>query len=182
MFTMMKKVLADACTGKVIATEPRVLDYSATGTLETRYSGSRSATTQFYNYTYNLCDSSRYTSGGPVIHTWDLNGDIYFLNAVELTDEDNYWSSDESYQGSEDDMGLDIHWALQEIVDYLEDEHSINSFDDDGFDINAYFHYGNLYNVNLADNAGYDPYYYVLYFGDGYVKFRPIASLGCCCP
>lgn len=61
-----------------------------------------------------------------------MNGNIYFHNAVELTDENNYWTSDE-YQSGEDDMGLDIHWALKEIVDYLNEEHSINSFDDEGF-------------------------------------------------
>jgi Zn-dependent metalloprotease len=154
----------DAHTGEVVATEPQVLDYSATATFETRYNDMRYATTQFYNS----------ASGGPVIHTWNLDGDIYFHNAVELTDENNYWYADE-YQASEDDMGLDIHWALQEIVDYLNDEHSINSFDDDGYDIDAYFHLGN--SNFYKDRAGYDPNFQVLYFGDGAVVFQPIASL-----
>ena len=74
-------------------------------------------------------------------------------------------------------MALDIHWALQEIVDYLDDEHSLNSFNDQGININAYIHFGNLYDQDLPDNAGYDPNFNVVYFGDGYVKYRPIASL-----
>ena len=164
----------DAHNGEVVATENRAFDYSATGTFETRYNSTKYATTQFYNGKYNLCDSSRSTSGGPIIHTWNLNGDIYFTHAVELTDENNYWSSDE-YQYNEDDMGLDIHWALQEIVDYLKDVHNINSFDDNGYKIDAYFHIGssNYY----KDNAGYDPYYKVLYFGDGAVLYKPISSI-----
>lgn len=85
----------EAHTGEVVATEPRVLDYSATASFETRYNGMKYATTQFYNGVYNLCDSTRYSTNGPVIHTWNLNGNIYFHNAIELTDENNYWSADE---------------------------------------------------------------------------------------
>ena len=66
----------DAHTGKVIATEPRVLDYSADWDIGNTIQRFRSATTHLNNRldTYNLCDSSRYTSGGPGIHTHgDLN-------------------------------------------------------------------------------------------------------------
>jgi Zn-dependent metalloprotease len=164
----------DAHTGEVFATALRVLDYASTATFETRYNGTRYATTQFYNGGYNLCDSTRYASDGPVIHTFNLDGSINPNDRDDLTDENNIWPSDE-YQSSEDDMGLDIHWALQEIVDYLNDEHDLNSFDDQGIDITAYFHHGN--SNYYKDLAGYNPWDKNIYFGDGYVVFEPIASL-----
>ena len=164
----------DAHTGDIVATEARVLDYAANATFDTRYNGLKyNVTTQFYNNEYNLCDSSRNDSNGPIIHTWDLNNhyDNFNYYRRELTDENNYWSSDE-YQYNEDDMGLDIHWSLQEIVDYLANEHGINSFDDQGIDIDAYFHFYNNY-----DGAGYIPALHSLFFGDGGSNYFPLASL-----
>ncbi|WP_372950921.1 M4 family metallopeptidase, partial [Mariniphaga sp.] len=160
----------DAQNGKVLFTEPSITGYSATGTFETRYNGTRQATAQHYNNTYNLCDSSR----NAVIHTWDLNGSANINSRVELTDADNNWTANE-YAASEDDMGLDIHWALQEIYDYLLNEHSISSYDDNDFDIDAYFHYGST--DNDRDNAFWNLNLNVLLFGDGAVKFNPVASL-----
>jgi len=66
----------DAQSGDdVLKTVRRYNDNSATGTFNTLYNSTVSAGTQFYNNSYNLCDSSR----GAVIHTWDLN-DTYFAN------------------------------------------------------------------------------------------------------
>lgn len=160
----------DAHSGKVLHTQPSMTGVSATATFETRYNGSRQATTQYYNDTYNLCDSSR----NAVIHTRDLNGSTNIDNGVELTDANNIWTSEE-FASNEDDMALDIHWALQEIYDYLEDEYDINSFDNpasgSGQDINAYFHYGEQDNARwlMADTA--------LVFGNGNTICSPFASL-----
>jgi bacillolysin len=140
--------------------------FSATGIFETRYNGTRQATTQHYNNTYNLCDSSR----NAVIHTWDLNGSTNINNRVELTDADNNWTANE-YAANEDDMGLDIHWALQEVYDYLLNEHSISSYDNNDHDIDAHFHWGE------QDNARWLMFDDVLVFGDGNTIVRPVASL-----
>lgn len=156
----------DAQNGKVLFTEPSMTGFSATGTFETRYNGTRQATTQHYNNTYNLCDSSR----NAVIHTWDLNGSTNINNRVELADADNNWTANE-YAANEDDMGLDIHWALQEIYDYLLNEHSISSYDNNDYDIDAHFHWGE------QDNARWLMFDDVLVFGDGNTIVRPVASL-----
>lgn len=160
----------DAQSGKVLMTEPSMTGYSATGRFETRYNGTRQATTQYYNGTFNLCDSSRNT----VIHTWNIDGSTNINNRDELTDANNNWTANE-YASSEDDMGLDIHWTLQEIYDYFENEYGINSFDNpatgNGHNIDAYFHYGE------QDNAFWDLALNVLKFGDGNSIFRSVASL-----
>ena len=72
-------------------------------------------------------------------------------------------------------MGLDIHWALQEIYDYFYDNYDeINSFDNAGFDIKAYIKFGQSRD---RDRAGWDDEAHYLLFGDGFTIFNPIASL-----
>ncbi|MBI9062222.1 MAG: M4 family metallopeptidase [Marinilabiliaceae bacterium] len=160
----------DAHSGKVLLTIPNLTGYSATATFATRYSGTRQSTTQYYNNNFNLCDSTR----GAVIRTCNLNGSININNAVELTDVDNNWTAGE-FANNEDDMGLDIHWALHEIYDYFNEKYAISSFDNNDAIIRAYFHFGT--DQGDRDNAGWNPTLKVLVFGDGANRFTPVASL-----
>ena len=160
----------DARNGKVLTTEPSKTGYTATGTFATRYNGSRQSSTQYYNGVFNLCDSSR----NSIIHTRNLNGSTNYVDGVELTDNDNDWTAIE-YSENEDDMGLDIHWGLQQIHDYFENEYNINSFNDTVFGINAFIHYGT--STDDRDNAHWNLAANVLAFGDGAVTFSPVASL-----
>jgi Zn-dependent metalloprotease len=160
----------DAHSGKVLTTVPRLIGYSATGTFATRYSGSKQASTQYYNNNFNLCDSTR----GAVIRTLNLGGSTIISNAVELTDNDNNWTAVE-HSPDENDMGLDIHWALQEIYDYFNSSHGVSSFDGNGHEIIGYFHYGT--DQFDKDNAWWDPVDSVLLFGNGASRFTPVASL-----
>jgi len=103
----------DAHTCNVVLTEPSTTGASATGTFETRYCGTRQAITQSFSGTFNLADSTR----GAIIHTWSLqNSSNNIAGAVELTDNNNNWTASE-HMSNNDDMGLDVHWALQEIYD-----------------------------------------------------------------
>lgn len=160
----------DAHTCEILLTEPALIGYSATGTFATRYSGSRQGITHSYSGAFHLADSTR----GAIIHTWNLNGNTNFLSVYELSDNDNNWTSAE-HSASENDMGLDVHWALQQIYDLLNNVHGINSFNDSGYAIDAYIHYGTI--NNDRDNSGWNPTLNVLVFGDGAVVFRPIACL-----
>jgi bacillolysin len=146
-----------------------MFDYSATGTFATRYNGSRQEITQNYNGAFHLADSTR----GAVIHTWNLNGSTSLANRSELSDNNNLWTAAE-HASSENDMALDVHWALQKIYDHLNDSYGYDSFNDNGFAIDANIHYGT---GTQKDNAGWIPALDVLIFGDGYVDFRPVASL-----
>ncbi len=160
----------DAETGALLLTEPSLLDYSATGTFATRYNDSRQETTQNYAGAFHLADSTR----GAIIHTWNLNGNTNLVNRIELSDNNNNWTSAE-HSASENDMALDVQWALQKIYDHLNNSYGYNSFNDNGFGIDANIHYGST--SDLKDNAFWDPTLNVLYFGDGDVLFRPVACL-----
>jgi hypothetical protein len=153
-----------------LLTEPALIDFSATGTFATRYNGTQQGITHNYLSAYHLVDSTR----GAIIHTWNLNGSIIIGNRIELSDNNNIWTAAE-HSASENDMGLDVHWALQHIYDRMNIVYGINSFNDAGFAITAHIRFGT---TNLErDNAYWDPTNDVLFFGDGAVNFRPVASL-----
>ena len=160
----------DAHSCKVLLTEPSILDWAATGTFATRYSGSRQSITQNYTGAFHLADSTR----GAIIHTWNLNGSTNIQNRIELSDNDNNWTAAE-HSANENDMGLDVHWALQQIYTRLNNVHGINSFNNNGFAIDAHIRFGTT--NNDRDNAGWNPTLNLLVFGDGAVNFRPVASV-----
>jgi bacillolysin len=151
-------------------TLPALIGYSDMGTFHTRYSGTRQGITQYYNGVYNLSDSTR----GAIIHTWNLQNSTDISSRVEITDNDNIWTIAE-HRPNNNDMGQDVHWALQQIYDHFSDNYTISSFDNNNHRIDAYIRYG-YYNVE-RDNAFWDPYHSVLYFGDGVEIFSPVASV-----
>ena len=156
----------NAHSGQVVATEPQLIDLI--GTFATRYSNSRQASTDPVAGGHRLFDNTR----GATIHTRNMqNNTTVIANAVELVDNDNNWTAAE-YAASKDDMGLDVHWALQQIYDYLRNSRGINSFDNNNTAIEAYFRYG----IN-TDNAFWDPTPNILYFGQGASTFSPLASM-----
>ncbi len=163
----------NANDGTVVFTEPNAIGSVAIGTFETRYNGTKQAQTQYYGNGYNLCDSTR----DAIIHTWNLDGSTDFNDKEELTDINNYWAASE-YHSNKDDMGLDIHWALQKIYDHFYNEYDIKSFNNgtySGVPINAYIHHGTSYNDK--DNSAWSPTQHLLYFGDGAIMFDAMASL-----
>jgi len=175
----------DAQTGEVVKMTKRFDNYSATGSFSTLYSNTKSAGTQYYNNAFNLCDSSR----GAAIHTWDLNNTYYAYyssNRVEFTDSNTSWTAEE-HSANNDRMALDIHWALQEIYDYFnEDPYEFQSFDGNNHNIDAYVHcYFPIYDANYnivgytKDNAYHSLIgdYEAFYFGDGESSFKPLGAL-----
>jgi len=162
----------DAQTGEVLKLAKRYYNYSAIGTFTTLYSGNLTAGTQYYNGTYNLCDSSR----NAVIHTRDINNTnyLYYLsNLVEFTDSDTSWTAEE-HSGDNDQMSLDIHWALQEIYDYFNENFGFESFDNTNHDIRAFVH---AIIDGSKDNACFNPSFEAFFFGDGESLFKPLASI-----
>jgi bacillolysin len=188
----------DAKTGEVLATEqifshssphvkiiqPKITQTTtpalkralnpANGNFATRYSGAKTGSTDKDGLKYRLLDETR----GAVIHTWNMQGSFDFDARVELLDNDNIWTAAE-HAANENDMGLDIHWALQKIYDRLNTVHAVNSFNDPvagaGFPINACIRYGS--NNDSRDNAGWAAALKFLVFGDGAILFRPMASV-----
>lgn len=159
----------DAHTGTILMTEP--LTTGLLGTFATRYSGIRMADTDPVGAEHRLFDNTR----GANIHTRSLqNNSVNIGTAVELLDNDNNWTTGE-HGANNDDMGLDVHWGLQAIYDYLNNTHGINSFDDAGHPIEAYVRYGN--SNGTRDWAGYFLDDHFLVFGQGHTDYSPLASL-----
>ncbi len=167
----------DAEIGKVLKAVKRGTDYSATGTFYTLYSDTKTSGTQYYNNTYNLCDSSR----DAAIHTWDINNTYYTYyssSRQEFTDNNTSWTEAE-HSANNDQMALDIHWALQEIYDYFFDNHEeFEGFDGNNHDIDAYVHA--IFDNSNKDNATYIVFannYEAFFFGDGQSIFLPLGAL-----
>lgn len=159
----------DAHSGKVVMTGPRATDL--VGTFATRYNSTELADTQPVTGGHRLFDNTR----GAPIHTRSLqNNSTIFTNGVDLIDNNNNWTTAE-HTANNNDMGLDVHWGLQEIYDYLHDTHDINSFNDAGQAINAFIRFG-VDNIG-RDGARWDPNANVLAFGQGVSTFKPLASL-----
>ena len=191
----------DAHSGEVCLTEPLALTFSlsktdvdgtevfnqitmtslipppATGTFATRYSGSQSGTTESRDNLFFLEDWTR-GNGIETLNLEDSNS-AYTSGAVSFSDANNDWTSDEYYNDDSDDAALDVHWALQEIYDFFEDNYSRSGWDSTGQKINAYVHALIPTPSGLSrDNAAYfpeddDEY---LAFGDGQSTFNPVVS------
>ncbi len=161
----------DAHSGKVIGTEPSIIHFSKIGQFSTRYNGLKQGVTQYYNGSYHLSDSTR----GAVIHTWNLNNNPTGETNLreELSDQDNVWTSQE--HTNKTDMGLDVHWTLQQIYDHLFNTYHINSFDNKGYPITAYIKA--YMNNGGKDNAAWNRETKTLFFGEGSFIFKPLACI-----
>ncbi|MBN2900187.1 MAG: M4 family metallopeptidase, partial [Clostridia bacterium] len=107
--------------------------------------------------------------------------DTYSTNADEFTDNDNNWTQQE-HSANDDQMALDIHWALKEIYDYFDVEHRLQSFNDSNHMIDAFVHceLPDGFGGTTRDNAMFHEFAngdQVFFFGDGQTIFKPIGAL-----
>ncbi len=111
------------------------------------------------------------------IKTLNANNSYDFENIVNnATDfwdrNDNIWFASEHWR----DLGAtDIHWAMEKSLDYWQSKHNRNSINNEGIDVNCYFHYG-----TNSDNAFWLNSKKALFFGDGGVSFRNLSSVDVC--
>ena len=158
-------VYVDAINGEVIHTNAIIKHAAATGTADTRYSGTQTISTDSYSGAYRLRD---YTRGSGII-TLDLNNGTNYNSAVDFVDNDNNWTAAEWDNANEDNAALDAHWGAIETYDYWTDVHSRNSYNGSGAAIRSYVHYSSNY-----DNAFWNGS--VMTYGDGNT-FEPLTSL-----
>jgi len=147
-------IFVDAKNGRILAVNPILVN--VIGTAETRYSGTRSISTQQNGSTYRL----RGYDNNRSVETYNMNKGTNYSNATDFTDNDNYWSATEYHNANKDDAALEAHWSAMMTFDYFKNVHSRNSFDNNGATIKCYIHYG----VNYV-NAFWDGS--VMTFGDG---------------
>ncbi|MDR1120603.1 MAG: M4 family metallopeptidase [Dysgonamonadaceae bacterium] len=150
-------VYIDAKTGNILAVLPILINVN--GTAQTRYSGTRTISTQLAGTVYLLRDYSR----GNGIETYNLNHSTSTPDAVDFFDTNNNWTASEYHNANKDDGALDAHWGAMMTYDYFKNIHNRNSYDNNNAVLKNYVHYG----TNL-NGAWWDRQYYYMLYGDGY--------------
>ena len=145
-------VFIDANSGFVLKTLNRIHEINTVGTAETFYNGTVSITADSYSGRFRLRETSR----GKGIETYDMNNGTNTSEAVDFTDDDNYWNTTANY----DNAAYDAHYATEVIYDYYYQKFNRNSYDDLGTKLNNYVHYGEKYSNAFWDGNS-------LHYGDG---------------
>lgn len=106
-------VYVDAKTGKILYTVSQIRE--VTGTAATRYSGSKTISTQQNGAVYRL----RGYDNGRSIETYNMLKGTNPSNAIDFTDNDNNWTSGEFHNANKDDAALEAHWSAMMTWDYF---------------------------------------------------------------
>ena len=141
-------IFVDAKSGKILAVNPILMN--ASGTAATRYSGTRSISTQQNGSTYQL----RGYDNNRSIETYNMNKGTNYSAATDFTDNNNNWTAAEFHNANKDDAALEAHWGAMVTWDYFKNIHGRNSFDNAGATVKCYVHYGVNY-VNANWNGSY---------------------------
>ncbi|MBL7813271.1 MAG: M4 family metallopeptidase [Bacteroidetes bacterium] len=161
-----KEVYVDAENGELLATNELILHADSKGTAVTKYSGTRTITTDSLTPTsFRLREKAR----GNGIETYNLNKGTSYGSATDFTDADNNWNN---VNANKDEIATDAHWGAEMTWDYYKTEHSRNSFDNNNAKILSYVHYSSNY-----DNAFWNGS--VMTYGDG-SSFKPLTSIDVC--
>ncbi len=156
-------VFVDAQNGEILFTNSLIHHSDSVGSALTKYSSTKTITTDLYNSSFRLRESGR----GLGIETYDLNTSTSYGAAVDFTDSDNYWNNVNSQQ---DEIATDAHWGMEMTYDYFYILHNRNSIDGNGYKLRSYVHYDNNY-ANAFWNGQF------MTFGDGNSSIGPLVSL-----
>ncbi|MBI4645283.1 MAG: M4 family metallopeptidase [Bacteroidia bacterium] len=97
-----------------------------------------------------------------------MNMGTSYGNAVDFTDNDNYWNNINAQQ---DEVATDAHWGTEMTYDYYYYQHGRNSIDNSGYLLINYVHYQINYN-----NAFWNGQWMTYGDGDG-INFTPLISI-----
>ena len=107
-------IYIDACNGKVLYEDPYFIP--VIGVVDTRYSSTRSISTQKSSGNYVLHDLTR----GHGIYTYNLNhATVATTTDLDFVDNDNIWSAAEYHNSDLDDAALDAHWGAMMTYDFF---------------------------------------------------------------
>ncbi len=171
------KILIDAITGDLLGKQNLISDYNTTGSADTRYSGTRSITTDYSSNVYSLKELTNSVR----LETYNMRNQGGILaNAQNFTDNDNNWTAAE-YHSNLDDAALDAHWGIENVYAYWHTQRKRNSWDNSGSPLLNYVHVNlpSLDSVTFPtnDNAAWDYNRHIMVYGDGYKWFNPVVSL-----
>jgi len=122
-------LFVDAVTGEILFEHNLIHETDVTGTAVTKYSGTRSFTTDSTSTTYRLRQAGR----GNGIETYNMQRGTSYGAAVDFTDSDNYWNN---FNANLDEVATDAHWGTEVTYDY---------FYTRGLKLLSYVHYDNNY-------------------------------------
>ncbi|MFK7924797.1 MAG: M4 family metallopeptidase [Bacteroidia bacterium] len=146
------QIYIDASSGKVIKKLNTLHTIDSQGTAETRYSGTRDIITDSTATEFRLRDYSRAAGG---IETYDLNNSSNLNNAVDFTDDDNYWNN---VNTDWDEVATDVHWGTEQTYDYFFERYGRDGYDGQGTLIPSFVHYGPKNGQNAFWNVYYAAY------------------------
>ncbi|TYZ14344.1 hypothetical protein FY528_01045 [Hymenobacter lutimineralis] len=172
-------VYVDARTGEIVLTNATIKH--ATGPAATRFSGTRTITTEQLSgpTRYRLAQPTRTRNGvsGNGIHTYNSAGTNTFAT-TDFIDTDNNWTAAEYNNAAKDNAALDAHWGAEVTFDYWADVHGRNSYDNAGARLISFVHYDS----SPGDGVGMSNAFWngsVMAYGDG-SSLRPFTVLDVC--
>lgn len=168
-----KYVFVSALDGTVITYENLVCTTNAPGGAQTRYSGTKSFTTDQQGGQYRLREIRNGVNIKTLNANYESNEEVIVNTATDFWDyNDNNWTLAEHQVNQ---VATDAHWAMEKTYDYWLSTHNRNSINNAGMDIVSYIHFG-----NSVDNAFWNGSKNSMFFGDGSTYFSPLTSLDIC--
>ena len=156
-------IYVDAMNGNILFENKKIHIADVTGTAVTAYSGTQTIITDDNGGNYRLRESGR----GNGIETYDLNQGSNYGNAVDFTDNDNFWNN---VNGNQDEVATDAHWGAEMTYDYYFNNYGRNSIDGNGMALLSYVHYNSGYSNAFWDGQR-------MTYGDGSGNYNPFTAL-----
>lgn len=157
-----KEIYVDAQTGEIVWEENKLHDADVVGTAATGYSGTQTMTSDFTGTNYRLRESGR----GNGIRTFNCNNTTNYTN-TDFTNPTANWTT---FNPAVDVYATDAHWGSEMTYDYFFLEHSRNSIDNNGFQLNSYVHYDNNFFNAFWDGQR-------MTYGDGNNNATPLTAI-----
>lgn len=158
-------IFVDASTGKIVKEHNLICTIDAVGTANTKYSGTKSITTDSYTSGYRLRETGR--GGG--IETYNMNNTQTY-GTTDFTNTTNTWTITTANQAA-----TDAHFGAEATYDYYFQTFNRNSIDDNGYKLLSYVHYSTNYVNAFWDGTR-------MTYGDGQVSqgFNIMTALDVC--
>jgi Zn-dependent metalloprotease len=151
-------VYVDAIDGSVLAEHAILLHANVATSGNTLYNGSRNFTADSHNGQYRL----RQTSSGSGVQTFSMNNGLSYSNASDII------SSTTSFNNP---VGVQAHWATEQVYDYFLQDHNRNSYDGNGSVLRSYINYETNYANAFWDGSR-------MTYGDGNgTTYGPLVSV-----
>jgi len=170
-----QNICVDAVNGKIVNKSSQLCNINnSPGTAETFYSGVKSIITDQITGGYQLEESRN----GVTIATKDLHQNEYtfYPYSPDFVDLDNNWTAQELNTPSQNNqVALDVHWALETVLDYFRTVHGWNGIDNNGMPVQAFVHM--VYNGSSYQSFWWAYGHNILAFGDGNSEHNPLTTL-----